>query len=334
MFKENRTFIICELSQTHEGDISIAKELINAAARAQADAVKLQVFRADELAVGRYKHYGLFKKLQWPKETWKDLIRYTHKAGLYFFADIFGVESLAMLQRAEADVVKIHATDMRNDKLLQACAQCELPVILSIGGADIKETKNAVKLLKQGQNNKEIVLMHGFQSYPTLIEHTNLEKMRYFKDQFKLRVGFADHIDGDHPQNSSLCALAIGMGACVIEKHITKDRALKMEDYESALNPEDFVRFVQRIRELDAAKSCYSDALSPVETQYRKATRKHVVSLKEIKKGSAITQNDIAFKRAPSQAEPLDFADVLGKKALKDFKIDEVITSENIALIE
>ena len=120
----------------------------------------------------------------------------------------------------------------------------------------------AISIINSEGRKSPIVLMHGFQSYPTLVEHTNLNKLRYFKDKLGLPVGFSDHIDGDHPLNFGLCAAAIGVGAIVIEKHITISRTLRMEDYESALSPEGFVEFVSKIRVLNTALGQYSDEMN------------------------------------------------------------------------
>jgi len=330
MFIESKTFIIAELSQTHEGSLPLAKMLVKAAAEAKADAVKVQVFTADELAVPTYKHYRLFKQLEWPETSWKELIDFSHDCGLKILADVFGSNSVNMLIRNGIDGLKIHGTDMRNFRLLRHLADVELPLLLSIGGGTIEETKSALSIIKKQNRKSPIILMHGFQSYPTLVEHTNLEKMRYFKDQFKLPVGFADHIDGDHRLNFGLCAAAIGMGAVAIEKHITISRTLKMEDYESALSPEEFVKFVAMIRELDNAMGKYSEEMFSVEKDYRKATRKHVVANIPIKAGQMIGEEDITLRRVDSDKMPSDLEDVVGKKTDKKYEINEVIFAENL----
>jgi sialic acid synthase SpsE len=331
MFSKNKIFVICEQSQTHEGNLELAKQLVEAAAAAKADAVKFQVFAADELAVPAYKHYALFKKLEWTKEQWKSLIDLSHGLGLKAMADVFGIASAKMLAGIGIDAIKVHATDIRNRPLLEEFASMDVPLLLSCGGAHVAELKDAVRILRsRGKTDRSLVLMHGFQSYPTLIEHTNLLKMKLFGVELGLPYGFADHIDGDHRQNFSLCAMAIGMGACVIEKHITIDRARKMEDYESALDPTAFADFVDKVRELDAAKGMSKDELLPVEFDYRKATRKHVVAVKPITKGQRITGSDVALKRAVSDAEPVDLENVLGKKALRDIAQHEAVLLSDI----
>lgn len=333
MFDESKTFIICELSQTHEGSLPLAKMLTKAAAIAEADAVKAQVFNADELAVPTYKHYKLFKQLEWTELQWKELIDYSHELGIKFYADVFGTDSIDMLVRNGIDGIKVHGTDMRNTKLLRHLASIDLPLLLSIGGGSLAETKNALMILNSSHRQNPVVLMHGIQSYPTLIEHTNLNKMRFFKEQLAMPAGFADHIDGNHPLSFALCAMAVGMGAVVIEKHITIARALKMEDYESALSPDGFVEFVQYIRQIDQAKGKYNDELNEVELAYRTSTRKHVVAATALATGQVIREVDVALRRSDSKETPSDLDDVIGKKTDKDYEMNELIISERLSLL-
>ena len=330
MISKSRTFIVCELAQTHEGSLELAKLLVKAAAIAKADAVKVQVFMAEELAVPSYKHYKLFKQLEWPEKSWKNLINFAHACGIEFFADVFGNDSLAMLTCNGIDGLKIHGTDMRNTRLLKGIADVDLPLLLSVGGGTIEETRTALSIITHKERKSPIVLMHGFQSYPTLAEHIHLNRMRYFKDQLGLPVGFADHIGGNHRLNFALCAAAIGMGAVVIEKHLTISRELKMEDYESALSPEGFVEFVAQVRELDGALGPYSEEMFPVEADYRKDTRKHVVATVHLNARQTIKESDITLRRAVSDHAPSDLSQVVGKKADRDYEVNEIILAENL----
>lgn len=331
MLNGSKTFIICEFSQTHEGSMPVAKMLAKAAAAAGADAVKVQVFSADELAVPAYDYYGLFKSLEWTSEQWKELIDYCHEQGIQFYADVFGTDSAMMLAENGVDGLKVHGTDMRNSRLLKCLADIDLPLLLSIGGGTVDEVRNALNLLRYKDRKNPVVIMHGIQSYPTLVEHTNFDKMRYAKDELGLSVGFADHIDGDHQLNFALCAMAVGVGASVIEKHITIARSLKMEDYESALSPDGFVKFVENIRSLDSAKGEYSDRLNDVEENYRQATRKHVVAAEPIEAGQTIGEQSVVLRRAKSDKQASDLDCVIGRKAKKSYNLNDVLVVEELA---
>ena len=332
MFFLDKTFIICEQSQTHEGDMRLAKVLIKAAAEAKADAVKFQTFTADELAVPSYKYYPLFKQLEWTSQQWKDLIDECHRLGLKAMSDVFGLASAQMLTGLGIDALKIHATDIRNRPLLEELAGMDMPLLLSAGGSYLGELQEALRVLRsKGKKDRPLVLMHGFQSYPTLIEHTNLLKMKFFGDALGVPYGFADHIDGDHRQNFSLCAMAIGMGACVIEKHITVSRILKMEDYESALDPAGFVEFTAKVRELDEAKGKAADELIPAEETYRKAARKHVTATRAIAKGEKVSSQDVALKRLHTDLPAADLDQILGRQMARDIKMYEAILQQDVA---
>lgn len=328
MFNNSGTFIISEIAQTHEGSYAIAESLVRAAAAAGVDAVKMHVFTADELAVPKYKHYQLLKQLEWPQERWRDIIAFSHELGVQFFTDVLGQQSLEVVINNGVDGIKIHGTDMRNTRLLRLFAEVDLPMMLAIGGGTMEEIDHAIDILRSRGRKSPIVLMHGIQSYPTLVEHTNLNKMRFFKDKYDLPVGYADHIDGGSKLNTALCATAVGMGASVIEKHITLSRALKMEDYESALSPDDLVEFVTRIRGLDRAMGDYSDSLNDAEQTYRKETRKQLVAAVPIERGKVIGEQDVALRRVDSNNASLDVDDVVGEAADRDYSVNDIIASE------
>lgn len=325
MNDNSRTFIIAELAQTHEGSLELAKLLVKASAVAGADAAKVQVFKAQEICTPRYKHYKLFKQLEWPDEWWKELIDYSHQFKIKLFADVFGIESLEMLIKNDIDGFKIHGTDMKNIPLLKRLAEVDLPLLLSIGGGTVEEAGTALDILRSQGRSAPVVLMHGFQSYPTLSEHIHLNKMRYFRDQLQMPMGFADHIDGDHCLNFALCAAAVSMGAVVIEKHITISRSLKMEDYESALNPDEFELFVIKMREMEGTFGTYSEEMTPPEEYYRKDTRKHVVAALPLKPGHVIRESDVRLKRTDSLEEASQMEDIIGRRCAQEYLEDDVI---------
>lgn len=336
MLKENNMLvknsgitIICEMSQTYEGSFDVASALVDAVIKAKADAIKFQVFGADELATSEYKHYELFKKLEFSKEQWGKLIHQAHKGGILGLADVFGIKSAQMLIEMNIDGFKIHPTDVKNVPLLKFLAQSGKPLLLSAGGSHKEEIEKALNILKEN-GAKEIVLLHGFQSYPTLVEDTNLNKMKLLKETFGLPVGFADHIDGDHKLKFDLCILAMGMGARVLEKHITLDRAKKMEDYESALDPDVFIEFVVRMRELEKAFGEESFAFSEAEKKYRKGTKKHIVAACDIEANTRIASEDIFMKRTNEEYSFQEIEDIVGKTILKPVKKDRVIKLENL----
>ncbi len=327
LFQPNRTLIICEMSQTYEGSYEVARRLVQAAIAANADAIKFQVFAADELSTTDYKHYDLFKRLEFTGEQWGNLIKQAHDGHILAFADVFGLASAQILLEQGIDGFKIHSTDIKNTPLLEYLAKTNKPLFLSTGGSYEEEIKKALSVL-QSNNAAEVILMHGFQSYPTLVEHTNLYKIKALATTFNLPVGFADHIDGDHDLRYDLCTMAMGMGVRVLEKHITLERLLKMEDYESALNPTDFKKFVERVRQLDQAFGLETTTVSESETAYRQVTKKHLVAGRDLAEGTVITETVIVMKRTAETYEFLDRDAILGKTLTQALKPDQVIRLE------
>lgn len=329
--QQGKTTIICEAAQTYEGSFDIARLLVRAAINAKANAVKFQVFKADELATKEYKHYALFRKLEFNAEQWGQLISQAHNGGISMIADVFGISSAKMLLARGIDGFKIHATDIKNLPLLEFLARSKKSLLLSVGGSYQEEIEVAVATL-QKNHASEIVLMHGFQSYPTLLPDTNLNKLKMLRKTFGLPVGFADHIDGDHRLRYDLCVLAMGMGAVVLEKHITIDRTLKMEDYESALNPSCFKEFVEMIRELDIAFGEKTFDLQESEDRYRQTTKKHIVAARNISAGTRIREADIAMKRTTEKSPFQERGDIIGALLAKKVRKDEVIRAKHLSL--
>lgn len=331
LIDKSKTTIICEISQTYEGSFDIAAKLVQAAIAAKADAVKFQIFTADQLATPDYKYYQLFKKLELSQEQWKKLIEQAHAGGLMAVADVFGIASAKMLLAQGIDGFKIHPTEIKSAPLLEFLAQTKKPLLLSVGGSTREEIQKAIDILQKSKAG-EIVLMHGFQSYPTLVEDANLNKIKLLQKNFNLATGFADHIGGDHELKFDLCALALGAGVKVLEKHITLDRKLKMEDYESALDPDVFKEFVEYIRELEKSLGEESFGLSAAEKRYRAGTKKHVVAARDLPSRSKISPADIVMKRTTEEYQFQEIEDIVGRTLIKPVPTDRVIKFEDLAI--
>lgn len=329
LLKKDKIMIICEASQTYEGSFEVAEKLVKLAIEVRADAIKFQIFKTEELATSNYQHYKLFKKLELEPAQWKKLIDLAHQGGILFLADVFGIDSAKILVKLGIDGFKIHATDIKNIPLLEFLARTKKSLILSVSGSHKDEIEKAINILKKG-GAKEIILHHGFQSYPTLVEDTNLNKIKLLQNEFGLPVGFADHIAGDHELKFDLCFIALGLGAKIIEKHITLDRALKMEDYESALDPSVFKQFVSQLRELEKSLGKETFNLSLAEEKYRLATKKHIVATCDLKSGSKINFHHLAMKRTGKNYQFQNIEEIVGKELIKSVKKDEIIKLENL----
>ncbi|MDP2399073.1 MAG: N-acetylneuraminate synthase family protein [Burkholderiales bacterium] len=330
--------IIAEAAQGYEGDPGLARALVRAAAGANADALKLQLVYADELCTPDYKHYELFRSLEMPDATWHELANYARSMNIGLMLDVFGSRSLALAEAVCAAAVKVHSTDMSNLGLLQEIAVSRAPlVLLSTGGCLRDEIAEALGVLGE----KDVVLLHGYQGYPTPIEGNQIERLSDLRGIADLaprtgqvRLGFADHAPSDDPLRHTLAASALGLGACVLEKHITLALRMKMEDHESALNPDEFAGFVDGMRRCFTALSLDGNASAPdfgmheSEHTYRANTRKHVVALKFLSAGTAITPDMVGLKRTSSEHFLSDLREVYGKHLAQDVPAASAITRE------
>lgn len=330
--------IIAEAAQGYEGDPGLARALVRAAAGANADALKLQLVYADELCTPDYKHYTLFQSLEMPDAIWHELANYAKSMKIGLMLDVFGSRSLALAEAVCATAIKVHSTDMSNIGLLQEIAASRAPlVLLSTGGCMRDEISEALGVLGE----KDVVLLHGYQGYPTPIEGNQIKRLSDLRGMAelahrtgKIRLGFADHAPSDDPLRHTLAASALGLGACVLEKHITLALRMKMEDHESALNPDEFADFSDGMHRCFAALSLNVNASTPdfgmheSEHAYRANTRKHVVALKFLSAGMEITPDMVGLKRTSSEQFISDLREVYGKRLTQDVQVASAITGK------
>lgn len=328
-----KVLIIAEMANAHEGSVKAARKIIEAAKNSGADAIKFQVFTPDELAVPNFTNYDLYKKLQMPRESWADLVDYGKELDLQVMADVFGIESAEMMNDLGVDVFKIHSADLSNVELQKYLGNTDLPILLSIGGSTWIEVKEALNTLKFS-GGKSIILMHGIQSYPTLLSDSNLRRIEVLRAKFGIPVGFASHLSGDSPEALTLPALAVAGGADLVEVHITLDRSKKGLDYYSSLEPAQFVEMVEFLRAIEPILGKRSMSLTTNEMEYRFAHKKWAVSTRVISSGERLSAKDLSLKRvnAPPSGQPLSLDMIIGHQIQKAVKPHSVIQSEDLRM--
>jgi N,N'-diacetyllegionaminate synthase len=322
-------FVIAELAQSYEGSYADAEALVRAAADAGADAVKFQIFQADELAVPQYEYYDLYRKLELTETQWGTLFALARSRGVAPIADVFGVPTCAMLHRLDVDAYKVHAADMRNFVLLDAIGRTGRPVLLSCGGSTSGEIGDAIAALRRA-GTRDLCLLHGFQDSPTKPEDTRFLRLRALTRAFGLPVGYADHIDGEHELARSWPLLALTAGASVIEKHFTLRRADQKEDYISALNPDEFAEMVRHIRLVEAGLGRDDFDFASAEAEYRRGFRKRVVATRALSAGHRVTAADVVLKRAPGEGL-FDLADVIDRTLLQPVAPNTPVAADALA---
>jgi sialic acid synthase SpsE len=318
--------IIAEIAQGYEGNEKLAELLVKGALASESDAVKLQIIFADELCVPTYPYYDLFKSLEMRHEAWEKLVEMTHAAKRKIYFDVYGDKSADLALSLHADGVKISTTDFYNFKLRDKVYRSFDRIFISIGGIPIGDVDDVVSQLSVGKN---LTLMHGFQAEPTPIDENNLARISSLKKRYmSTAIGFMDHTNGELEESYELPILAIGFGATVIEKHITLDHALNIEDHISALSVDNFKKFTRSIRNIERGIGRESFSPTLAELEYKSRAGKVVVASRDLSFGKEICHDDVCLKRVST--EPLEGSFpveslVIGKKVNEMIKANTPI---------
>ena len=327
--EEEPCFIIAEAGSNHNGNLEKAKELIDVAVAAKADAVKFQIYKADSL-YSRYTPefsylkgqnvYELIKDIETPREWLKELASYCEAKSIIFLATPFDFEAVDLLDKY-VPAFKIASFEIVDLELLQYAARKGKPMIISTGMANLGEIEDAINAIKS-VGNDDIILLHCNSLYPTPVEVVNLKAMEAMRTAFKVPVGFSDHTLGIH-----IPVAAVAMGACVIEKHFTLDRTLPGPDHSFAIEPDELKEMVRCVRDVEKAKGKGIKEKSELESEemYVKA-RRSIHAKVYIPKGTKITRDMLIIKRPGYGIKPKFIDIVVGREAKKDIKEDEWIT--------
>ena len=306
----NRTHIIAEMACSHEGDPALARKIIDGAGAAGADSIQFQIWSLKDTVVPHHPDYQMLTRIELSRDVWQDLANYVREKfpALQIIACVYERSSVDFAQTIAVDAYKIHSADLSNPVLIKHVAQTGKRIDLSVGASTTGEMQSALEWI----NNRNVWLMYGYQGFPTPTDAINLNFMMKLKQLFELPVGYQDHSDANLPAAFWLPAAALGMGVDVLEKHITHDRAYKGIDHEAALNPDEFARFVEMVREIEAARGHSTPrSFSPEEVKYRKYSKKSLVAARDLAEGHIIAPDDLLFMRAdslgvtPDQAERL-----------------------------
>lgn len=327
---EKNVIIIAEIANSHEGDLKKAIETIKESKKANADAVKFQIFSAEELATPKYKNFKLYKKLQFSSTEWQKIANETRKNKLKIFADVFGLNSAKIAAKIKVDGYKIHSSDISNKKLIEFLSKQKKTILISAAGSKIDEIEKIISIL--ASPNRKIVLLHGFQGYPTKLEDLNLKRLSILKNKFGVEIGIMDHVSGDLEFALIAPLLAISLGATIVEKHITLNRDEKRIDYFSSLNPIEFKKMVKLIKDSRKALGNGSVEILGNELQYRLLHKKTLIAKKDIAKGKILSEQYFNIQRAPKIKEIFSFYDLNGKIATKRIPKGTVITSKHLEI--
>lgn len=328
-------FIIAEAGVNHNGSLDLAKQLIDVAANAGADAVKFQTFKADNLVSKTAKkaiyqqqttdasesQYDMIKKLELNKAAHHELLAYCKTKNILFLSTPFDHESIDMLASMGMEIFKIPSGEITNLPYLRHIGSLEKEVILSSGMADLGEIEDTLDILiASGTPKEQITVLHATTEYPCPIEDVNLRAMRTIERAFGIRTGYSDHTNG-----IEVPIAAAAMGATVIEKHFTLDKTMEGPDHKASLEPDELRAMVVAIRNIELALGNGVKKPSPSELKNMSIARKSIVASRPIAKGECLSTENITIKRPGSGISPMRFDEIIGTIALKSYQEDELI---------
>ena len=329
----SKIFIIAEAGVNHNGNIKLAKKLIDAAKNAGTDAVKFQTFKAECLVsnLAQKADYQkqatptnetqleMLKKLELSFDDFKDLKKYCQEMKLLFLSTPFDLESIDFLESLEMPLYKVPSGEITNLPYLMKIASTGKPVIMSTGMSDMEEVGLALEvLLDHGAGT--ITLLHCNTQYPTPFEDANIKAMVTLKERFGLAIGYSDHTLGIEAPIA-----AVALGATVIEKHFTLNKNMEGPDHKASLDPRELQAMVTSIRNIEVALGEGIKQPSHSETPNKEVARKSIVAKKNILKGEIFTEENLTVKRPGSGISPMKWFEVLGISAKRDYCEDELI---------
>ena len=330
-----QTLIIAEAGVNHNGDIKLAKKLIDVAVNAGADFVKFQTFNADRLATHAAKkadyqaqitdrnetQHEMLRRLELTPAMHHELIAHCKMRKIGFFSTGFDIESVDFLASLGQNLFKIPSGEITNLPYLRHIGRLGKPIILSTGMSNMPEIESAIKALEQaGTLRSKITVLHCTTEYPTPMCDVNLRAMQSIQIELGVAVGYSDHTLG-----IEVAVAAVAMGATVIEKHFTLDRTLPGPDHKASLEPAELKTMVSSIRNIELALGDRLKQLAPSEAKNILVARKSIVASKDIQIGERFSAENLTTKRPGTGISPMRWDEVIGLTANRNYASDELI---------
>jgi N,N'-diacetyllegionaminate synthase len=330
-----KTLIIAEAGVNHNGDINIAKKLVDIAANAGADLVKFQTFNADRLvthgaAKADYQmlatdnmesQHAMLRKLELTESMHHELIAHCKTQNIGFFSTGFDIESINLLVRLGQELFKIPSGEITNLPYLQRIGNLQKTVILSTGMSNMGEIEAAINVLEaSGTPRSKITVLQCTTAYPVPISDVNLRAMQSIQNKFNVAVGYSDHTLG-----IEIPIAAVALGATIIEKHFTTDRSQPGPDHKASLEPSELKSMVDGIRNVEKALGDGDKRRMPSEITNLPIARKSIVASRPISAGMIFSEQNLTVKRPGTGISPMEWNNLIGRAANRDYLADELI---------
>ena len=330
-----KTMVISEAGVNHNGDLGLAKKLIEVAAKSGADYVKFQTFNAERLVTkkarkARYQmrnsnssesQFEMLKRLELSETMHRELIEESGVQGIGFISTAFDIESANMLLLLGQDIFKIPSGEITNLPYLRHIGSFGKKIILSTGMSNLQEVSDALKILEaSGTPKSQITVLHCASAYPAPVSEVNLLAMQTIKENLDVAVGYSDHTLG-----IEVSIAAVALGATMIEKHFTLDRNLPGPDHLASLEPDELKSMVSQIRNIEMALGVGVKRAMPSELENLSLVRRSIVANSSIRKGEIFSELNLAAKRPGTGISPMHWDRIIGSQATRDFHEDELI---------
>lgn len=330
---QSPVFIIAEAGVNHNGDMSVAKKLVDVAVEAGADAVKFQTFKTENLILANVEkapyqsqttdsqesQFNMLKKLEVSYAQNIEIKAYCEQKGIIFLTTPFDEDSVDDVVKVGVEAIKVASTDLTNIPLLRKVAKTGLPVFLSTGMSYLSEVQVAVNVI--AETNPNLVLLQCTANYPIADNEANLAVLNTYKALFDCLLGYSDHSVG-----LGAAPFAIPLGARVVEKHFTLDKQGTGPDHLASLSPNELKDFVEQIRKVEAYMGDGIKQPTLSETATRASLQKSLVAIKNIQAGEELSLENIVAKRTGGKGlSPIYVDQILGTKAVKDFAKNDLI---------
>jgi len=329
-----KIYIIAEIGVNHNGDINLAKKMIDKAVESGVDAVKFQTFKAENLVTYDAKQaeyqiknlnkqtsqYEMLKKLELTYEEFKELKIYCDNKNIDFLSSPFDLESINFLNKLNMKYYKIPSGEIENVPYLRKISSVAENIILSTGMSTLEDIEFALKILSEKVHKDNITVLHCNTNYPTKIEEVNLLAMNTIKEKFKVKVGYSDHTEG-----IEVSIAAVALGAEIIEKHVTLDKNMSGPDHKASIEFKELKNMVKYIRNIEIALGSKCKEPTKSELKNIMASRKSIVSKKNILKGEIFTEDNITIKRPYGGISPKKWDNIINRQAERNYNKDEMI---------
>ena len=330
-----KTIVIAEAGVNHNGDLNLAKNLIEIAAKAGADYVKFQTFRASALATisaekadyqkdstdSNESQIEMLKNLELTERMHEELIAHALLHKICFLSTAFDIQSVDLLYKLGQSLFKVPSGEITNLPLLRHIGSFKKDVILSTGMSTMQEIEDAIEVLQEsGTERNRICVLHCTSSYPAPMSDINLSAMLHIREELNVAIGYSDHSLG-----VEIPIAAVALGAKIIEKHFTLDRKLPGPDHKASLEPEELEMMIFGIRNLELAMGDGIKRVMPSEIENRVVVRKSIVASRAISEGEVFSDKNLTTKRPDKGISPMKWDNVIGTVSKRNYLADELI---------